>query len=67
MQPYVAMISNENGNVGCLPIPILPDGEPIDNFLILKPQMQLVVLVCLKAGSYCAGLGVIEECSPKDV
>ena len=35
LQPYVATISNDNGDIGGLLIPILADEKSIDNFLTL--------------------------------
>ena len=34
--PYIGMATDNSGNVGGPPIPILPDEKPIDDFLTLK-------------------------------
>ena len=36
LRPYIGMTTNSSGDVGGLPIPILPDEKPIDDFLTLK-------------------------------
>ena len=64
LRPYIGMATDSSGDVGGLPIPILPDEKPIDNFLILKQGMKVTLLICGDAGSRFVGLGVINECSP---
>ena len=49
------------------PISILPDEKPIDDFLTLKHGMKVAPLICDDARSRCAGLGIIDECSPRGV
>ena len=54
-------------DVGGPPIPTLPNEKPINDFLTLKQGMKVGLLICDDAGSWCAGLGVIDECSPRGV
>ena len=67
MLPYIGMATDSSGDVGGPSIPILPDEKPIDDFLTLKQGMKVALLICDDAGSRCAGLGVIDECSPQGV
>ena len=46
---------------------VLDDKKPIQQFLTLKEQMEVALLVSNNTGSRCAGLGVIDECSPRGV
>ena len=59
------MVSDSDGDVGGVPIPVLPDEKSIDNFLTLKQGMKVALLICDDARSLCAKLGVIDECSPR--
>ena len=61
------MESDSDGDVDGPPISILPDEKPIDDFLTLKQGMKVALLVCDDVGSRCAGLGVIDECSPRGI
>ena len=67
MRPYIGMVSDSNGDVGEPPIPVLPDEKFIDDFLTLKQGMKVALLVCDDAGSQCARLGIIDECSPRGI
>ena len=67
LRPYIKMATNSNGDVGGPLIPILLDKKPIDDFLTLKQGMKVALLICDDVGSRCAGLGVIDECSPRGV
>ena len=67
MRPYIGMATDSSGDVGGPPIPILPDEKPIDDFLTLKQGMKVALLICDDAGSRCAGLGIIDECSPRGI
>ena len=49
--------------IGGPPIPVLDDEKPIEQFLTLKERMEVALLVSDDAGSQCAGLGIIDECS----
>ena len=46
---------------------MLDDKKPIEQFLTLKEQIEVALLVSDDVGSRCAGLGVIDECSPRSV
>ena len=61
------MISNGDCGIGGPPIPVVEDLKPIDQFLTLKEQMEVALLVSDDAGMRCAGIGVIDECSPRGV
>ena len=67
LHPYIRMATDNSGDVGGPPIPILLDEKPIDDFLTLKQGMKVALLICDDAESRCAGLGVINECSPRSV
>ena len=67
MRPYIVTVSDNNGGVGGLPILVLADEKPIDDFLILKRGMKVALLVCDDVGSRCAGLSIINECSLQSV
>ena len=67
LQPYVATMSNNNGNVGGPPIQVLADEKPIDDFFTLKQGIEVALLICDDAGSQCVGLSIIDECSPRGV
>ena len=67
LRPYASMISNHDCGIGGPPIPMLDDEKSIEQFLTLKERMEVVLLVSHDAGSRCAGLGVIDECSPRGV
>ena len=67
LRPYAFMISNEDYSIGGLPIPTLDDDKPIEEFLTLKERMEVALLVSDDSGCHCAGLGIIEECSPRGV
>ena len=61
------MISDQDCGIGGPPIPVLNDEKPIEEFLILKERMEVALLVFDDARSRCAGLGIIDECSPRGV
>ena len=61
------MISDANYGIGGPPIPVLEDSKPIEQFLTLKERMEVALLVSDDAGMRCAGIGVIDECSPQGV
>ena len=67
LRSYIEMATDSSGDVGGPSIPILPDEKPIDDFLTLKHGMKVALLICDDAGTRCAGLGVIDECSPRGV
>ena len=67
MQPYIVTISNDDGGVGSPPIQVLANEKPIDDFVTLKQQMEVALLVCDEAGSHCAMLGVINKCSSRGI
>ena len=64
---YTSMISDQDCGIGGPPIRLLDDKKPIEEFLTLKTRMEVVLLVSDDAGCRCAGLGIIEECSPRGV
>ena len=64
LRPYASMISDANCDIGDPPIPVLEDLKPIEQFLTLRERMEVVLLVSDDAGMRCAGIGVINECSP---
>ena len=61
------MISDQDCGIGGPPIPALDDDKPIEDFLTLKERMEVALLVSDDSGCRCAGLGIIEECSPRGV
>ena len=65
LRPYFTTMFDNDGDVGGPPLPVLADEKPINNFLTLKQGMEVALLVCNEAGSWCAGLGVIDKCSPR--
>ena len=67
LRPYASMISDEDYGIGGPPIPALDNEKPIEEFLTLKERMEVALLVSNDAGCHCAGLGIIEECSPRGV
>ena len=67
LRPYASMISDEDCGIGGPPIPALVDDKPIEDFLTLKERMEVALLVSDDSGCHCAGLGIIEECSPRGV
>ena len=67
LQPYASMISDTDCGIGGPPIPVVKDSKPIDQFLTLKERMEVTLLVSDDAGMRCAGIGVINECSPRGV
>ena len=67
LRPYASMISDGDCGIGGPPIPVVEDSKPIDQFLTLKEQMEVAFLVSDDAGMRCAGIGVIDECSPRGV
>ena len=67
LRPYASMISDEDCGIGGPPIPALDDDKPIEDFLTLKERMEVALLVSNDAGCRCAGLRIIEECSPRGV
>ena len=64
---YFATMSDNDGDVSGPPIPVLADEKSIDDFLTLKQGMKVALLVCDNKGSWCAGLGVINEYSLRGV
>ena len=64
LQPYASMISNVDCGIGGPPIPMLNDKKPIEQFLTLKEQMEVALLVSDDTGIQCAGVGVIDKCFP---
>ena len=67
LRPYTSMILDHDWGIGGPPIPVLDDEKPIGEFLTLKEQMEVALLVSDDAGSRCAGLGIIDECSSRGV
>ena len=67
MRPYFGLESDNDGDVGGPLIPVLPDEKPIDDCLTLKQGMKVALFVCDDAENRCAGLGSIDECSPRGV
>ena len=61
------MISDQDCGIGGPPIPVLNDEKPIEEFLTLKERMEVDLLVSDDVESRCAGLGIIDECSPRGV
>ena len=58
------MISDVDCDIGDPPIPVLDDEKPIEQFLTLKEWMKVALLVSDDVGMRCAGIRVIDECSP---
>ena len=67
MRPYASMISDVDCGIGGPPILVLDDKKPIEQFLTLKERMEVDLLVFDDVGIRCAGVGVIDECSPQGV
>ena len=67
LRPYASMISNHKCSIGGLPISVLDDEKPIEEFLTLKEWMEVALLVSDDARSRCAELGIIDECSPRGI
>ena len=67
LRPYASMISDGDCGIGGPAIPVLEDSKPIEQFLTLKERMEVALLVSDDAGMRCAGIGVIDECSPRGV
>ena len=67
LRPYASMISDADCGISSPPIPVVEDSKPIDQFLTLKERMEVALLVSDDAGMQCAGIGVIDECSPRRV
>ena len=61
------MISDQDCGISRPPILVLDNEKPIEKFLILKKQMEVVLLVFDDVRCRCAGLGIIDECSPRGV
>ena len=61
---YFATMSDNDGDVGGLPILVLADEKPINNFLTFKQGMKVAFFVCDDTRSQCARLGFINKCSP---
>ena len=61
------MISDGDCGIGGPPKLVVEDSKPIDQFLTLKERMEVAFLVSDDAGMRCAGIGVIDECSPRGV
>ena len=67
LRPYASMISDTDCGIGGPPILVLEDSKPIEQFLTLRERMEVALLVSDDAGMRCAGIGVIDECSPRGV
>ena len=67
LQPYASTISDDDCGIGGPPIPVLDNEKPIEQFLTLKEQMEVTLLMFEDTGSQCTGIGVIDECSPRGV
>ena len=67
LRPYASMISDTDCSVGNSPIPMLEDLKPIEQFLTLKERIEVALLVSDDAGMRCAGIEVINKCSPRGV
>ena len=67
LRPYASMIFDADYGIGGPPIPVLEDSKPIEQFLTLKEQMEVALLLSDDAGMRCARIGVIDECSPRGV
>ena len=67
LRPYASMISDADCDIGGLPIPVVEDSKPIDQFLTLKERMEVALLVSDDAGMRCAEIGVINKCSLRGV
>ena len=67
LRPYASMISNVACGIGGPPIPVLNNEKPIEQFLTLKEQMEVTLLVSDDTGIRCAEVGVINECSSQGV
>ena len=67
LRPYASMISDSDCGIGGPPIPVVEDSKPIDQFLTLKERMEVSLLMSDDGGMRCAGIGVIDECSPRGV
>ena len=61
------MMSDQDCGICGPPIPVLDDEKSIEEFLTLKEQMEVYLLVSDDAGCRCVGLGIIDECSPRGV
>ena len=61
------MISDVDCGIGGPSIPVLDEEKSIEQFLTLKEQMEVALLMSDDAGMRCAGIGVIDECSPRGV
>ena len=61
------MISDGDCGIGGPPIPVVEDSKPIDQFLILKERMEVALLMSDDAGMRCAGIGIMDKCSPRGV
>jgi hypothetical protein len=67
LRPYVGLPEDPLEAVGGLSTPVLEDVKSVEKFLSLAKGM-VVALVNTKAPSHrCAGIGIIEEYSPKGV
>ena len=67
LRPYASMISDADCGIGGPLIRVLEDSKPIDQFLTLKERMEVALLMFDDVGMRCAGIGVIDECSPRGV
>ena len=61
------MIFDSDCGISGPPILVVEDSKPIDQFLTLKERMEVALLISDYAGMRCAGIGVIDKCSPQGV
>ena len=61
------MISDVDCGISGPLIPVLEDLKPIEQFLTLRERMEVALLVSDDVGMRCAGIGVIDNCSPRGV
>ena len=61
------MISDQDCGIGGPPLLVLDDEKPIEEFLTLKERMEVALLVSDDVECRCAGLGIIDKCSPRGV
>ena len=67
LRPYASMIFDANCGIGGPLIPVVEDSKPIDQFFALKERLEVALLMSDDAGMRCAGIGVIDECSPRGI
>ena len=61
------MISDVDCGIGGPPVPVLNDEKSIEQFFTLQERMEVALLVSDDVGMRCAGIGVINEYSPRGV